>query len=793
MGIETVSPISPSPDLTPSESAQDVRQDSPRGQPSSTPGTPPGGRLEHLSSLQASRPASQAGPSQVRKPQADALAKLARPSSSALQPHRQTVLHVAREHAAAAPTHADAAAVRQRAQALGDKEAQLAALRRPPEPRQAEAAQPASEAEIGKLVDQLEAKRASAHENVSVLSQQCKAAFDKMARHGVALGRKVDLLEQYQAKLDEAGPASAAPPARPRASAAASIVPDRMAALESQIRLLKGSRRAVAEEALAVVNRDKLKELGTWSAVGTASDIAKASFKSLFSKHPDPVNEHLERSIDAWLDSWTPERTGRRDRSATPGEQFNRAAEETFRRIDDAADPHASSTDAMQALAGFLHLMSQLEVKPFADMARTGVVRQIAVYLISVNLEHQFPFTALKHIPGYRPFTDDTGGLAQKAATTMLKEADAMMAAFGTGPSPTKELVVHDQVYRGQSSRRAFQQFKVLAEHFRTHKDAFATVLGRAQRTFAEELKAIDPAKAQNDELDKLGREVAPKLPPVYDSMIQRLGAERAQLAKTRTRRSAATPEIAEAATTNRPSADRERLEIAVSRLQGAVLEYADKHRETFESHSTLSARHMDASEELEGIDRQLAEARQTLAGVRAHKRRSAGESAARGQQAAALEREIEAGLQEALADPALSRLISPSALARALKMHVGQTPAQMRARVRHDNRTARTGTFRSGVELLRAIADISEHELGRSDSALRATTRQAFDEIAARHPGGHIDALHDHRRTIGHGVRASDAADAPPSRTGTSQYAIGWAEGEGARISHLHPWVSPY
>ena len=89
------------------------------------------------------------------------------------------------------------------------------------------------------------------------------------------------------------------------------------------------------------------------------------------------------------------------------------------------------------------------------------------------------------------------------------------MAQFiATGPSPTKELVVHDQVYRGQSSRRAFQQFKALAEHFRTHKDAFATVLGRAQRTFAEELKAIDPAKAQNDELDKLGREVAPKLPP---------------------------------------------------------------------------------------------------------------------------------------------------------------------------------------------------------------------------------------------------------------------------------------
>jgi hypothetical protein len=30
-------------------------------------------------------------------------------------------------------------------------------------------------------------------------------------------------------------------------------------------------------------------------------------------------------------------------------------------------------------------------------------------------------------------------------------------------------------------------------------------------------------------------------------------------------------------------------------------------------------------------------------------------------------------------------------------------------------------------------------------------------------------------------------------ARTGTSQCAIDWAEGEGPRISHLHPWVSRY
>ncbi len=54
-------------------------------------------------------------------------------------------------------------------------------------------------------------------------------------------------------------------------------------------------------------------------------------------------------------------------------------------------------------------------------------------------------------------------------------------------------------------------------------------------------------------------------------------------------------------------------------------------------------------------------------------------------------------------------------------------------------------------------------------------------------------NALHAHGRTIGHGVRASDAPDAPPACTGTSQYAIAWAEGEGPRISNLHPWVSPY
>jgi hypothetical protein len=30
-------------------------------------------------------------------------------------------------------------------------------------------------------------------------------------------------------------------------------------------------------------------------------------------------------------------------------------------------------------------------------------------------------------------------------------------------------------------------------------------------------------------------------------------------------------------------------------------------------------------------------------------------------------------------------------------------------------------------------------------------------------------------------------------ARTGTSQYAIDLAAGEGPRIGHLHPWVSPY
>jgi hypothetical protein len=795
MGIQTVKPTSHSPDLTPSEGAQDVRQDSPRGQPTSTQSGSAGGALGHLTSLQANRPSGQAGPSQVRMPQTDALAKLARPTAAATSSHAQAVTHAAPTHSAApiAATHADVVAVRTRAQTLGAMEKQLAALKRPPAPGQAEGAQPASEAEIGKLIDVLQSKRDDAQQHVSKLAQQCKTAFDEMARHGITLARKVDLLEQKLAELDEASPAASSSAGR-AATAAQPAVPHRMAALEREIGLLKGSQKKAAEEAFAVASRDKLRELGTWSDAQFAGDIIRSTFKKLVLGKGSPNDEQLEKSIGAWLhNNWKPETSRHRQgRYDTPAEQFARSLDATFKAIEDAASPEATGADAGKALGRFLHLLSNLECKSFAKTQTTRFARHFSICLV------------LNKLPYIRSGTDRAmaylapgqGGHDNEKITVegLLDHLEHARTEFNKA-NLRAGLAVDDEILQGARLTTAKNQLNQLGAHLVPNRENLEAVLKSVEKQLVEDLMLTAPNEDAHHPTEELGRKIAPNLGPVYGAMIKGLHKEREQLAKAPARRVPAAIAKAEAETspTSSTGPDRDRLEIQIGRLRGAVLEYQDKHRETFERHATLSGQHLDASDALEDIDRQLDEARQSLQNVREGKRRALGESAARGQQAASLEKDIDAGWREALADPALSRLISPTALARAMKRHLGQTPAQMRARVRKDGQTARTGTFRSGPELLRTLADIAERELDKLDSPLRAGTEEAFKSIAKRHPGGRINALYDHGRTIGHGVRASDAPDAQPARTGTSQYAIDWAEGEGPRISHLHPWVSPY
>jgi hypothetical protein len=791
MDILNISVDRPSPDLTPSEEGdKDVRQDSPRGQPASTPSGSVGAMLDALSSINAGRPAGQAGASGVRAPRAD-LAKLARTTD----PAGPSQARAGQTAPVAAPLrHADIEAVRTHAQMLSALENRLAALRKSPEPRHGEPIGPVSEADIRKQIDALESQRQVAQHNVSKLTQQCRTAFDAMARHGVALSRKVDLLERYQVQLDKAAPApipraARSSSAKPGPSTPKPAVPDRMAALTREIRSLEGQRRAAAEAALAAVTRNEVNALGAWSPLQLKWAQTKRYIASFFRDSRGPLAPELAASIESWLASWLPEvpRGGQRHRPPMSAEQFSRATKEVFKRIEHAARPEASTDDAMQALARFLGLMSQFEIGNVRQHVNGRVGEQLSAYLIMSHVDHQSESSLWKYVPGFSNLTIEKSFMGHGLALVLVREFEGFVARRQEGDFALQD---GDRVVRGATFEREFGKYKLVAEQLRTHQKALATVLTGVQQKFVEELQAVDPRQTRAGAASAPGTSHAPNAAQDYESMIRQLNAERAELARQRPAIAPATPE---APSTSGPGSERERLEIMVNRLRGAVLEYEDKHRETFERHATLSHKQLDASDALEDIERRLADAHRALQGVRENKRRALGESAANREEAASLEREIDAGQRKALEDPALARLISPTALARAMKRHLDQTPAQMRDRVRRDGRTARTGTFRSFAELLRAVAEIGEREFAKPDSALRARTQDEFNAIARHHPGGQISALHSHGRTIGHGVRASDAPDAPPARTGTSQYAIDWAEGEGPRISHMHPWVSPY
>jgi AraC-like DNA-binding protein len=733
----------------------------------------------------------------VRTPKADALAKLARPAAAGPS-HEKAVTHAVAAHGAKAPiagTHADVAAVRTRAQTLGAVEKQVAALKRPPAPGQAEGAQPASEAEIAKLIDVLQSKRDDAQDKVSQLAQHCKTAFTQMERHGISLARKVDLLDKKLAELNEAEPASTSS-ARTTATPARPAVPHRMAALEREISLLKGSQKKAADEALAVASRDKLRELGTWSLAQFGGSVIGAAAHMLMASQGGRVDKRMENSLDAWLHDWRPETPrNRQGRYSTPSEQFTKSLDVTFNAIKDAVSSEATGTDAAKALGRFLHLLSTLECRGFAEWETRRLARHFSVCVVINKLGTQpFFWWRIRRPAAY--LTPEKGGHDTEKITVaaLLNQVENLRTEFNSA-NPRTGVQAGEEIFKGARLTTAKNQLNQLGAHLVSNRENFQALLKSVEKQLIEDLLLTSPNEDAHHVTEELGRKIAPNLGPVYGAMIKGLHKEREQLAKAPARRVPAAIAKAEAETspTSSTGPDRDRLEIQIGRLRGAVLEYQDKHRETFERHATLSGQHLDASDALEDIDRQLDEARQSLQNVREGKRRALGESAARGQQAASLEKDIDAGWREALADPALSRLISPTALARAMKRHLGQTPAQMRARVRKDGQTARTGTFRSGPELLRTLADIAERELDKLDSPLRAGTEEAFKSIAKRHPGGRINALYDHGRTIGHGVRASDAPDAQPARTGTSQYAIDWAEGEGPRISHLHPWVSPY
>jgi len=304
------------------------------------------------------------------------------------------------------------------------------------------------------------------------------------------------------------------------------------------------------------------------------------------------------------------------------------------------------------------------------------------------------------------------------------------------------------------------------------------------------DLNAIDPKKAANDEIDKMGREIAPKLGTVYDRMIKQLKSDRAMFSKAPVR--IRTVSIEQPAT-SRPIPDRDRLEIQISRLQGEIIEIEDGHLNKFKLHGQLSQEQIQASDELKGIGETLDASREALRNLRKDKQRTREESKALLEQIAYLAGEIDKHWRVARSNPALARVISHEALNRVEERHIGQTSRQMIERLNRSGGVARTGTFLSRAKLLQTIAEVAEYEWSKPDSALKAETRDAFEDIANQHADGRIGGLVNHGYEIGRGVRNSRVRGIVESRTTTSQYALDWVDGEGARISHLHPWVSPY
>jgi len=467
--VQRISQTSPLPNIeTPEDS---WNQSNAQGRPASAPrsGT---AALSGLASLRGSKGQGPTVPSGTRKFRSGATPQGDMACDAGLAPsvHTQAI-----SHAVSAPALADIGAVRQVADSFGEMEARLAKLKQPADP-QAEGANPASEEEIHKTIQLLEEKHKNTSDKVADLRAQCAAAFEDMAKYGIALQRKIDRLDQLHEQLAISATATV-PQLKSGVTAALPTEPDRMAALERQIRSLEGSRKAVAEEALTAVHRDELRRLGTCSMPQTSAYIVMAYCRKQLLGRGGPLLPELENSIDKWLDSWLPApHVSRRGRV----EPFQKAVEHTFRHIEEAASPEASANDALTALAAFLHLMSLLDVPSFGVETRQRIVRDFAVYLIAINLEHQFPFPLLQRLTGGESLSKAGFTLADKMEEQFSKALKHLTHEFVHGGS--NRLWLNGEKYQGTRLIQAQKQLNALATHCDSHRDAFITMLMAAEK-----------------------------------------------------------------------------------------------------------------------------------------------------------------------------------------------------------------------------------------------------------------------------------------------------------------------
>lgn len=665
--------------------------------------------------------------------------------------------------------HADIADVRGLADEMAALEASLAALKQPPAPPVAQAEM--TNADREKAIRRLQASLEGVQSQCADLGAQCDRAREVVERLEAVLQQKTALLEQQHRELQDAARSAALPapagtssrekPADARAEAAA-----RVDTLTRQLKETRVSRKKAAQEAVAVAERDRLRELGA----GTYTNLMANSIGAL---KPGAMRAESMEIISQWLQPVA--RRSERSR-VNLGQSVQSAQNAAFGHLArSAADPDGNAHEALRV---FLSMIARHDLKWLHMAMEQKLVAYLEGYHIMADgirrrsTAHGEAMTSVSRVGRYQGERIFTGMLA-----TIENAIDKLRAG-----GPGCLLKLDEQTLNAGQVLRALKQCESLAIAFKAHREDFLIILERVGNTF---LKV-----QEDDDIEKMGRLIAPQLDAYYRQQAATLSAELAQQQKVMQHGAPSAAAKARPAGIAEASAatPAQQSEIRIQRLRGDILQYTEQHRREFERYTDLSSRHIRAGEEAGALATEM-QAHQDAVQARQEERRDAlRQRSSQDAEAGRIEQELTALWGRIRHEPALARLVAPAALDRAERVHVGQTNEQMRSRM---GRVNRTGSYTSRSSLLRVVADVANHDLGKREPALLTRTREDFERITANDPTC-SRGLCNHGRTVGHGVRQS-ARGLEEARTGTTQYDLEWVAGQGPRITHLHPWISPY
>jgi len=664
--------------------------------------------------------------------------------------------------------HADIVAVRGMANEVGALEAALDALKEP-------LAQPVAEAEIPKAdrekaIRRLQDSLERVQSQCTQLGTQCDRAREVVEGLDAILQQKTALLEQKHRELEDGGrstavPARAETSSRERPADARAEAATRVDTLTRQLNETRVSRKKAAQEAVAVAERDRLRELGA----GTVTNLVANSIGAL---KPGGVRTEPMKIITQWLQPVA--RRSERSR-VNLGETVPSAQNAAFEHLARSArDPDGN---AQEALRIFLSMTARHDLKWLHTAMEQKLVTYLEGRLIAAE-GTRGPSKAHGVVEALSSLIErrQREGIFTGMLATIEGTSDKLRSG---GPGALK---LGEQILNARQVSRALKQCDSLAVAFKAHREDFLIILERVGNIF---LKV-----QEDDDLEKMGRLIAPRLDAYYKQQTAELNAELTQQRKVMQHGTSSAAAKALPADTAEASAatHAHKSEIQILRLRGDIDRYTEQNRSKFEQYTNLSAGHIRAGEEADTLRGEIQVHRDALQARQQERRDALRQRSSQGAEAGRIEQELTALWGRIRHEPALARLVSRAALDRAERVHVGQSIEQMRSRM---DSVIRTGTYNSRSSLLRVVVDVANHDLGKPEPALLTQTREDFERITANDPA-RSRGLYNHARTVGHGVRQS-ARGLEEARTGTTQYDLGWVEGHGPRITHIHPWISPY